>query len=240
MTMRAFLVLLVVLNLGAAAWWLLHTDAPATETAEPPSGVARLSLVSEHPELRPAPAPAAVDDAVAPSAAEPAVAADVPPPPPPPSNDTCLRLGPFADAAAAGQAQTALRGGATRLAIREQAQPAGRDRGWRVYLPPAADRSAADAAAGRLRAAGFTDLLVVGNGTEANSIALGRFSTEDRARQHAAALRAAGFEAKAEALGETRSAFWVELAVAGPADAGALRRRVGAAQARPMDCEGQR
>jgi cell division septation protein DedD len=236
MTMRAFLVLLVVLNLGTAAWWLLHTDAPATTPAEAPSGVARLSLVSEHPELRPAPAPVAVDDA-AETTVEPAAAADLPPPP---SNDTCLRLGPFADATAAGQAQAALRAGATRIAIREQAQPAGRDRGWRVFLPPAADRAAADAAAGRLRAAGFTDLLVVGNGAEANSIALGRFSTEDRARQHVAALRAAGFEAKAEALGETRSAFWVELAVAGPAEAGALRRRVGAAQARQMDCEGQR
>ena len=100
--------------------------------------------------------------------------------------------------------------------------------------------AAADAAAGRLRAAGFTDLLVVGNGAEANSVALGRFSTEDRARQHVAALRAAGFDAKAEALGETRSAFWVELAVAGPANAAALRRRAGAAQARPIDCAGPR
>ena len=238
MTMRAFLVLLVVLNLGAAAWWLLHTDAPATTPAEAPSGVARLSLVSEHPELRPAPAPAAVDDAPAEATATPAAEADLPPTPP--SNDTCLRLGPFADAVAAGQAQAALRAGATRIAIREQTQPAGRDRGWRVFLPPAADRAAADAAAGRLRAAGFTDLLVVGNGAEANSIALGRFSTEDRARQHVAALRAAGFDAKAEALGETRSAFWVELAVGGPADVGALRRRAGAAQARPIDCAGPR
>lgn len=236
MTMRAFLVLLVVLNLGAAAWWLLHTDSATTTPAEAPSGIARLSLVSEHPDLRPAPAPAAVDDAPAEATAAPAAAAGLPPP----SNDTCLRLGPFADAAAAGQAQVALRAGATRIAIREQTQPAGRDRGWRVFLPPAADRAAADAAAGRLRAAGFTDLLVVGNGAEANSIALGRFSTEDRARQHVAALRAAGFEAKAEALGETRSAFWVELAVAGPADAATLRRRTGAAQARPIDCAGQR
>jgi len=75
---------------------------------------------------------------------------------------------------------------------------------------------------------------------EANSIALGRFSSEDRARQHAETLRAAGFEAKAEALGETKTAYWVELTVAGTADAAALRRRVGAAQARPIDCAGAR
>lgn len=239
MTMRTLLVLLVILNLGAAAWWLLHTDSATATPADAPSGIARLSLVSEHPDLRPDPVPAA-DPAPADAGPRPTAAADIPPPPPPPSNDTCLRLGPFADAAAAGQAQATLRPGTLRIAIREQTLPAGRDRGWRVFLPAAADRAAADATAGRLRTAGFTDLLVVGNGAEANSIALGRFSTEDRARQHAAALRAAGFDAKAEALGATRSAFWVELAVAGPADAAALRRRAGAAQVRPIDCAGPR
>lgn len=232
MTMRALLVLLVVLNLGVAAWWLFHDDAAAPTQADPPSGIARLALASEHPELRPPPTPVA-----APAATPPA---EAPAPTTPPPADTCLRLGPFADDDAAGKAQDALRAGAKRIAVREQQAQAGRDRGWRVYLPPAADRAAADATAERLRAAGFKDLLVVGNGAEANGIALGRFSTEDRARQHAEALRAAGFEAKAEALGETKATYWLELAVAGDADTAALRRRAGAAQSRPIDCPGPR
>ena len=65
-----------------------------------------------------------------------------------------------------------------------------------------------------------TDLVVVADGAEANSVALGRFSTEARARAHAEALQAAGFAAKAEALGETRSRYWLDL-VAGPGFAGA-------------------
>lgn len=237
MTMRALLVLLAVLNLGVAAWWLFHDAAATPVQAEPPSGIARLALASEHPDLLPPPTP------VAPAAETPPADAPAPassPPATPPVADTCLRLGPFADADAAGKAQDALRAAAKRIAVREQQAQAGRDRGWRVYLPPAADRATADATADRLRAAGFKDLLVVGNGAEANGIALGRFSSEDRARQHAEALRAAGFEAKAEALGETKATYWLELAVAGDADAAALRRRAGAAQARPVDCAAAR
>lgn len=237
MTMRALLVLLVVLNLGVGAWWLFHDDTAAPTQTDPPSGIARLALASEHPDLLPPPSP------VAPPAETPPADAPAPAPsqpPPPPVADTCLRLGPFADADTAGKAQETLRAAAKRVAVREQQAQAGRDRGWRVYLPPAADRATADATADRLRAAGFKDLLVVGNGAEANGIALGRFSSEDRARQHAETLRAAGFEAKAEALGETKTAYWVELTVAGTADAAVLRRRAGAAQARPIDCAAAR
>ncbi len=234
MTMRALLVLLVVLNLGVGAWWLLHDDTVAPTRTDPPSGIARLALANEHPDLLPPPSP------VAPPAETPPADAPAPTPPPTPVADTCLRLGPFADADAASKAQETLRAAAKRIAVREQQTQAGRDRGWRVYLPPAADRAAADATAERLRAAGFKDLLVVGNGAEANGIALGRFSNEDRARQHAETLRAAGFEAKAEALGETKTAYWLELTVAGVADAAALRRRAGAAQARPIDCAAAR
>ena len=237
MTMRALLVLLVVLNLGVAAWWLFHDDTVAPTQAEPPSGIARLALASEHPDLLLPPSPVATPVETAPADAP---APTPPQPTPPPVADTCLRLGPFTDADAAGKAQETLRASAKRIAVREQQAQAGRDRGWRVYLPPATDRAAADATAERLRAAGFKDLLVVGNGAEANGIALGRFSSEDRARQHAEALRAAGFEAKAEAVGETKTAYWLELTVAGAADAAALRRRAGAAQARPIDCAAAR
>ncbi len=116
----------------------------------------------------------------------------------------------------------------------------GGERGWRVFLPAAADRAAANASADKLKAAGFTDLLVVGEGTEANSIALGRFSGEARAQQHAAALRAAGFEARAEALGEVREAGWIDLALAADADLAAIRRASGNAQSRALDCAGLR
>ena len=231
MTLRALIVLLAVLNLGVAAWWLLRPDTVAQTVAEAPSGIARLQLVSEHPRIRPTPAPAA-------ETATPVMATETAATGTPAAAERCYRFGPFADAQTLAAAQAALRPGALRLRTRETREGGGR--GWRVYLPAAPDRDAANANADKLRAAGFTDLLVVGEGAEANSVALGRFSGEARAQQHAEALRTAGFEAKAEPLGEVRSANWIELAAVETFDAAAARRASGAAQARAVDCAGVR
>ena len=233
MSLRALIVFLVVLNLGITAWWLTRSDAAPAVVEDPPSGIARLQLLSERPGSKPPPAPVAEAAALPPEtkAAEEAV-------PPPAAPERCVSFGPFADAAALAAAQTALRPGALRLRTRET--QTGGERGWRVYLPAAADRAAANANADKLKAAGFTDLMVVGDGAEANSIALGRFSGEARAQQHAAALRSAGFEAKAEALGEARIARWVDVAIKADTDLAAARRASGAAQSRPIDCAGLR
>lgn len=228
MTLRASLVLLVVLNLGVALWWGLRPDAPPAPAEEAPSGIARLQLLSERPGPRPAaPAvatsPEAAATPVTPSATPAATAAP----------ERCFSAGPFADSTALEAARAALAPMASRLRSREIRENGGR--GWRVYLPAAADRASADASAQRLRAAGFNDLVVVGDGAEANSVALGRFSTEARARAHATALNAAGFAARAEALGETRSRFWLDL-VAGPGfDQNQARRAAGMA-VRATDC----
>ncbi len=235
MTLRASIVLLAALNLGVAAWWLLRPDAVPAAVVDPPSGIARLQLLSER--VGPAPAPveavaAKPDETEAP--APPAAAAVEAPA----AEERCYSFGPFADAATLATAQAALRPGALRLRTRETREGGGR--GWRVYLPAAADRAAANANADKLKAAGFTDLLVVGDGTEANSVALGRFSTESRAQQHAQALRAAGFEARAEPLGEVRTTNWIDLAAGEGFDAAAARRASGAAQSRTVDCAGVR
>ena len=239
MTLRALIVLLAVLNLGVAAWWLLRPDAPPVAAEDAPSGIARLQLVSERPaNVRPAPAaaPAEVSPAVSPP--HPKATSAVAEPIPPAAAERCIRFGPFADPQALASAQAALRPFALRLKPRTASRDSGR--GWRVYLPAAADRAAATEAAAKLKAAGFNDLLVVTNGAEANSVALGRFSSEARAQQHAQALRAAGFEAKAEPLGEIRSEGWLDAAVAADADLAAARRASGAAQSRLVDCAGLR
>jgi SPOR domain len=233
MTLRASIVLLAVLNLGVAAWWLLRPDTVPAAVVDPPSGIARLQLLSERVGPAPAKVEAAAtkpDETEAPAAA----AAEAPA-----AAERCYSFGPFADAATLATAQAALRPGALRLRTRETREGGGR--GWRVYLPAAADRAAANANADKLKAAGFTDLLVVGDGTEANSVALGRFSSEPRAQQHAQALRAAGFEgARAEPLGEVRIARWIDLAAAEGFDAAAARRASGATQSRATDCAGVR
>lgn len=239
MTLRASLVLLVVLNLGVALWWALRSDTPPRAVEAPPSGIARLQLLSERPALRPA--TMAAPASAAPDIPAPTQATSTPAPPAPApvpaAPERCYSAGPFADTAALDAARTALAPMASRLRSRELQENGGR--GWRVYLPAAADRAAADANAQRLRAAGFTDLVVVGDGAEANSVALGRFSTEARARAHAAALQAAGFAAKAEALGETRSRYWLDFA-AGPGFDPNRARRAAGASLRTTDCAGLR
>lgn len=224
--MRALILLLVVLNLGVAAWWAWHPAGRVVEAPDPASGIARLQLLSERGDR---PAPAAPD---ADTATEPAIT------PPPATPATCLRIGPFADAAAAQAAVTALQPLATGLRARERSVGSGR--GWNVGIAPQADRAAAEALAGRLRAAGFNDLAIVGDGDGANGIALGRFSSEDRARKHASDLAAAGFAAEATPVGEARVEHWVDGRLRADATVADARSRTGAVPLQASECPAPR
>lgn len=246
MTMRGLILILVMLNLGAGAWWFWHTPPGAeTEAPEPDSGIARLQLVTEAgsaPRARPAGTETAAATPATPAnhapapadAAQPAAQAVAEVTTPPPAAARCVRFGPFADAAALAAAETTLRPLVSQL--RRSESPAASGRGWRVLLPPAADRAAAQAAADKLKAAGFSDSFIVGSGAEANSIALGRFSTEDRARAHADNLRRAGFEARAEPLGDASPQRWLDAVAEAGFDVAGARRRSGAALARDIAC----
>lgn len=150
MIIRAAIVLLLILNLGVAAWWWLHRE-PATE-AVPTAVAPRLQLLAE----------AATVNATTAAAAPVRNAQAATPMPPASAPATCA--GP----------------------------DAGAD-GWRVVLPPLANADAAQAMAARIRAAGFSDYLVMGDGADANAIALGRYGTREAAQRRVDALQAAGF-----------------------------------------------
>jgi len=167
MVLRAAIVLLAVLNLGAAAWWVLHAPPPPAPPPAPPPGAARLHLLADGEAAAPAVA------AATPRGARDAVSA-----PPPP-------------AAAAAPAPAAVRADA--IACEGGDGPAA---GWRVYLPGLPSADAAQATAARIGAAGFTDYLVVREGDDANTIALGRYGSEAAAQRRTASLRAAGFPAR--------------------------------------------
>src|SRR5690606_24536712 len=167
MLARSLIVLLVVLNLGVALWWLARDDAlPAPADTALPTGVARLQLVSEArpvadaaPSPSTAPAPAAADDAEPPES----VSAEAPAPPPAPVADAapapadealqCYALGPFTDAGKLAAARGELQSRVARLHVREVPSTVRGD--WRVWLPPQADRAAAQALVERIVAAGF-------------------------------------------------------------------------------------
>lgn len=227
---RALLLLLLVLNVGVAAWWLLRPAAvPVAEALVP--AAPRLQLVGETTAAARLP-PAAVTatpPAPAIAAAPASIRATAPAAPTTTSALRCTRLGPFASDEALAHARTALQPLVTRMTV---ATVPASSRGWRVWLPPLADRDAAQAMATRIGAAGFTDYYVVPEGAEANSIALGRYGNEPSAQRRQAQLQAAGFAARAEALGAVTR--WIE--VASTADETALRAGSGAAQSRVLDC----
>jgi len=242
MLARALIVLLVVLNLGVAAWWLAR-DEPAIAAVEAPSDVARLQLLREKARVAPASPPSAPAPRATPPPADASAAsvADVPAAPDSGAADVaaatrCYALGPFPDADKVAAARRQLQSRASRVHVREVASAT--RRGWRVWLPPQADRAAAQALVERIAAAGFADYFIVASGDEANSISLGRYGSEPTARRRQAALQAAGFtDVRAEALGDApAAATWIDIAGTAPmgeADASAL----GAQQVLPIDCE---
>jgi len=235
MLVRAFIVLLLVLNLGVAAWWLTRAPPPAPAPIEPPLGVARLQLVSEArpPARTPAPAmltPTTVANAPTATPAAPEV-------PMLPAPQQCFSFGPFATQAATDAAKAKLQPQVQRLVARTETAAAAA-KGWRVYLPAQASLEEAQATAQRITAAGFDDLIVVREGSEANSIALGRYRSEDAAKKRVEALTKAGFAARTAALGEEGAAIanWLDVIADEAFDAARTQAAIAAPQRRKLDC----
>ena len=140
MLTRALIVLLLVLNLGVAAWWAFgHATSPPAVAEIDPS-VARLQLVQE---VRTLPHRLVANQS---TLAVPATAVS------PTAAQACFEIGPFNDDGALEQARSALQMRVARVSIRREPV---RGRGWRVWLPPLADRAAAQAMAERIVSAGF-------------------------------------------------------------------------------------
>ena len=210
MLTRALIVLLLVLNLGVALWWI-NRPAPAAPAVEPlPPGVHRLQLVSELPARPEAPPPVA--------------AAVV---------DRCLRFGPFATAAEAGAAREQL---APRvIQVRPYRDYPGDPRSWKVILPAAADIAAAEAAAQRIAAAGFRDWFVIRDGEDARAVALGLYRNEASAQERATALREAGFAVETVPVGAGPARHWLDVSVPAGFDAADTQRRI-ETPGQPVDC----
>jgi cell division protein FtsN len=256
---RALIVLLLTLNVGVAAWWALRPASPTPRPARevlpvpplqrvgevlPPGAAAGHAAVTPANAARPAsPTPPTASTTPAPVASTAVPAGALPDPGAVPLRDDstlpvdtaagehCLRLGPYSTEAAVTQARARLPPQASRSRI--EAVPGGKP-GWRVWLPPLADHAAAQAMAERIAAAGFNDYYVVPDGGEAHSVALGRYGNAQAAQRRQAALQAAGFAARAEALGT--STYWLLVVAGRDFDAEAARIAVGAARRSDVAC----
>lgn len=224
MLSRALIVLLLVLNLGIATWWITRAGpAPVPAPAAPP-GVPRLQLLGEVREPTPPPS----------AATQSPIRASMPPPASP-MTMRCHAFGPFADDARAARATAWLAPQVLRSRVRDAA--AEPSRGWDVLLPPFPDRAAAQAAVDRLVAAGVADHYILAEGDDANAVALGRYRSEAAAQRRRAELQAAGFAATIRTLDARTPARWVDVAAAPSFDADAARVALGVPRAVPVDCD---
>jgi cell division protein FtsN len=286
MLTRALIVVLAILNVGVALWWMLRGEPVAAPPPAPPTGVARLQLLDT--PAAPAPTAAAPAAASAVPTAGNAPLADATPAPPKPTASTtpepakptssttpepakpvapppapvavapgsarppetpaaptpvaalqCISLGPFADRdtamAAQGKAGTLVQ----RSRLREVPKP-GASSTYRVMMPAAASREEAQATVKRIAAAGISDYYIMGQGDDANAIALGQYRNREGAERRLAALSAAGFNARLVGGSEGGAQWWVDAALSATASPSAARQRTGAAQQRSLECAGLR
>ena len=200
MFLRLLFVLLIMLNIVAAAWLLLGQPYAHVPPATDP-GVAELHLLSELPA--PA-ASAAVADSVA-APATPTVAADTNAP----AQLQCLTLGPFATPHDLQQARGALAPVTARMRSRQE--QVAQSHSWWVFLPAPGSRAQALALTRQLAARGLKDYFVVGGGDQPNTISLGLFKDQDNARKRRADVTAAGFPARITERTESAPQYWLDL-----------------------------
>ncbi len=260
MLTRALLVVLVLLNLSVALWWMLRGDVVLPEV-KPPSGVATLQLLAAD---EPLPATDAArgtapledaDDVAKEATTPPPAAVETAAPSPSPSADAgagsdssppravalatseaphCVALGPFPDQAAAQTAQVRLGEALGRARLQQQSSPSSTAR-YRVMLPPAASREEAQATVQRIVAAGLGDYYIIAQGPKANAIALGQYRNREGAERRLQALRSAGFQARLQGS-DAAATWWLQGALGAGQTADGVRRRSGAAQQRSLEC----
>ena len=234
MILRAAIVFLLMLNLGVAAWWLGGTSLRvASVTPVIDESLPGLRLVNEPDVAKPVVTPevdsatTAAPDATLKVVAEKSALPDVPVA----ATALCLSFGPFDDAAARDAVRPRLQALAQKLVARDAQARSGR--GWRVYIPPLASRAEAQELVEKIKATGIKDWYIIANGSEANSIALGRYGSEDSARRREAELGAKGFTVRAESLGDTPPQWWLDARF--PADASRVTLAA-VAPSKSLDC----
>lgn len=211
MFVRLLFLLLLALNLGAAAWLLFGPTAAQRWPPRTDPGVPELQLVGEVGAHRGTPAAGRTPDA-------------------------CTTLGPFTTTVDMRAAVQALSPHVARIQFREE--QVRRSRGYWVYLPAVASREAVLDEARQLAAKGINDYYVVTAGDSQNTISLGMFNDEANAQARLAALQKLGFTAKVQQRVDPEPAYWVDYAVppGTPFDWQAWLPGRNDLQAKPVDC----
>lgn len=210
MFLRLLFVLLVALNIAVGAWLVLGQDDAHVRSVTD-SGVPVLHLLTERPDLAIVSAASGPADATSNTAAPSEPATVAPSPASTAASYRCMALGPFASLQALRSARGTLASQTARSRSRqEQSQ---QSRGWWVYLPARASRSAALGQAQRLADAGIKDYFVVSSGDQPNTISLGLFKDPANARKRRDQVVAAGFSAQMSERVESVPEYWLDVVV---------------------------
>jgi len=193
---RALVLLLVVMNLGALAWWGLHATTLPAQVATTDQGTPPLVLLSESEMAHRKGSSDELAAAPEPTSATP----------------RCQTIGPFASPDDVHHAMDTLAPLVGRIQQRQATGTAAT--GYRVYVATLGNRAAALEAARQLAAKGMNDYYVVTSGDEENTISLGLFQDLVNATKRRDDVRKLGFDARLEPrVGEVEQ-YWIDVTVA--------------------------
>ncbi len=224
--LRAFIYLLVLLNIGTYYWYRHYADSPAQYeppvASAPPEGVRSLRLLSETAEKQAPTASAQVTvDTAPPPRKEPALQTTPPAPPAPeqltvditpasPSQTSqqCLRGGPFKTA----QERMKVRQWLTSLSTAEITENDETSQGKTTYwvgLGRTERLSDANKILDELQQAGIKDIAVIPLKAGGYLVSLGLYRFQDIALKRRQQIRALGFDARIHPRTRQRTLYWL-------------------------------
>lgn len=191
---------LVLANIGLWMWASWYRDRPVEETraARAPVAPEKMRLFKEPgaklvPRKAP-PANAGLTASVAPA---------------------CFHIGPFPDVDLVARAETRLN--ELPLTYSRRAEETRSVTGYLVYLPPLPSPKAAERKRQELTRLGFKDHALMQEEGMQNAISLGLFTVEANAESRVRELAAKKVEARIQPFQQTRTRYWLDVAVKVPA-----------------------
>lgn len=191
---------LVLANLGLWMWasWYKETPAEESRAARAPVVPEKMRLFNEPgvkltPRKLPPPANAELTASVAPA---------------------CFHIGPFPDVDLVARAETRLN--ELQLTYSRRSEETRSVTGYLVYLPPLPSQKAAERKRQELTRLGFKDHALIQEEGMQNAISLGLFTVEANAESRVRELAAKKVQARIQPFQQTRTRFWLDVAVKVP------------------------
>ena len=199
--LRWLFAILILGNIALFMWASWYRISPLEEGRAPlpPVNADRMALLTT-PGLILRPRP--VENKTPPAASAAA-------PPSTEKRHACVSLGPFETSELAEQAGKRLAEAKLDYARREGADRI--ESSYWIYLPPLANRKAADAQREELARLGISDHYIMQEPGMENIISLGLFSQIDNARHRLEELAAKGIHAKQETRYRARTLYWLDI-----------------------------